>query len=514
MSTVAALHRQFITRWSMFSTSTSMNKEGASNDAERCVGCGPTCEGKRTMKFLRRRLHPYAAVHMTGSLRLTLRGAVLAVVVIMNRKRPALAAGVLAAVAAIATSSAAAGTGTPTVQPQTVDDAQVQVTSTTVGGADVLPTTRTVQHWWGSTLNPHNGVTYGYNMVGANPNNCSGSTCSVTLEVDITPVIVNIDGMTFSGSDVLAAAVASPEFVLNDYGSTPYATGFSSPVVAPRGPGGVLSQDDAGIPLQLQDATMRAQFNKTGLSNYHLILHPNVLQAVMIAVPNNQGLLVESGQGNVYAAVDLQWWQSHIHNLVTKADPSHLALYLTDDIRLYVGDTKSRFCCYDGYHGADSATSNGNAAVQTYAWASWFSPGVQSRPNGGRLWAVQDMFTLSHEVAEWASDPFVTNTVEPWGFPYLPGVFCSSFLETGDPVSIMGFAMGTNAFRQGPNANGTQSADGYYHPEDEATLPWFMRLAPNTVSEPTQTPSPNIGRYTFMGHLEGFAGFNVPSEGC
>jgi hypothetical protein len=432
---------------------------------------------------------------------------------LMNRKRLGLAGGVLAAVAAIATSPAAAGTGTPTVPPQASDDSQVRVLTTTIGGADVLPTTRTIPHWWGSTLNPHNGITYGYNIVGADPYNCSGSTCSVTVEVDITPLIINIDGMTFSGGDVLAAALASPEFSLNDYGSTPYATAFSSSVIAPRGPGGVLSQDDAGKPLQLQDATMRAQFNKTGLSNYHLILHPNVLPAVTLDVPNNQGFLSRSAQGNVWAAVDGAWWSSHIHNLVTKANPTHLALYLSDDIRLYFGDTKTHFCCFDGYHAADSATSNGNAAVQTYAWASWFSPGVRARPNGGRQWATQDMFVLSHEVAEWASDPFINNTVEPWGFPDLPGVYCSAKLETGDPVSIMGFAIGTNTFRQGPNPNGTQSADGYYHPEDEVNLPWFMRLAPNGVSEPTQAPSPNVGRYTFMGDLNTF-GFNVPSTGC
>ena len=61
--------------------------------------------------------------------------------------------------------------------PQAISDAQLQAMTTTMGGADVLPTTRTIPHWWGSTLDPSNGVTYGYNMVGANPNTCSGSGC-------------------------------------------------------------------------------------------------------------------------------------------------------------------------------------------------------------------------------------------------------------------------------------------------------------------------------------------------
>ena len=78
----------------------------------------------------------------------------------------------------------------------------------------------------------------------------------------------------------------------------------------------------------------------------------------------------------------------------------------------------------------------------------------------------------------------------------------------------IGFAMGTNIYFQGPNPDGSQTADGYYHPEDETFLPWFMRLAPNYISEPTQSPSTNIGRYTFMGDLNQFPGFQQPATGC
>jgi hypothetical protein len=86
-------------------------------------------------------------------------------------------------------------------------------------------------------------------------------------------------------------------------------------------------------------------------------------------------------------------------------------------------------------------------------------------------------------------------------------------LETGDPVVGIGFAMGTNSAFQGPNPNGTQSADGYYHPEDEALLPWFLRQPPTaTGSEPSQSGSG--GRYTFMGDLNPFPGFRAPATGC
>jgi hypothetical protein len=394
--------------------------------------------------------------------------------------------------------------------------------STTIGGANPLPTTRTVQHWFGSTLDPHNGVTYGYNMVGANPNNCTGSGCSAAVTADIIPLNVIVEGMTFSGEDVLPATLISPEFALNNYGSTPNATAAGSFPNTPaliRGPGGPLSQNDAGVQLQLQDATMRAQFNKTGSSPYHLQLNPVVHDAITIVVPSANATLLQSGRGVIFADVDYKWWGTRITNLLGSlgyVEPTHLPIFLTNDVLLYEGKNPAN-CCVIGFHGTknNGATKGqGNQPVQTFAWASWVSPGVYARPNGGTDWALQDIHALSHEVSEWADDPFVNNAVEPWVTPTAPQYGCTGVLETGDPVVGIGFAMGTNTFEQGPNPDNTQSADGYYHPEDEVHMPWFLRLSPNTVSEPTQTPSANIGRYTFMGDLNPFAGFRQPATGC
>jgi hypothetical protein len=431
-------------------------------------------------------------------------------------RRLALALSLVIAVAATVVATAVADKGTSSKIPVISDSSLKAEFSTIGGGATVLPTTRTVAHWHGTTLDPHNGVTYGYNMVGADPNNCSGSACDVTVEADITPLIVNVGGMTFDGTSVVQPTLDSPQFALNDYGSTPYATG--SAANDPRGAGGVLSQGDAGVQLQLEDATMRAQFNKTGTSSYHVRLHANVLPPVTINVPQNQGTLLQSGRGVIFADLDIGWWSAQIKNLETKADPTHLPIYLTKDVLLFEG--KDVFnCCVIGYHGTNpvgvggaSGNSNGNAPVQTFAWASYVSPGIYARPNGGTAWALQDIHALSHEIAEWGDDPFVNNTVEPWLTPTAPQYGCTGILETGDPVVAIGFAKGTNTFLQGPNPDGTQSADGYYHPEDEVFLPWFMRTAPNTVSEPVQ--SGTDGRYTLMGDLNRFAGFNAPATGC
>jgi hypothetical protein len=269
---------------------------------------------------------------------------------------------------------------------QTISDAALQARTTTVGGAPVLATTRTVAHWWGSSLDPDNGVTYGYNMVGADPNSCSGSGCAVTIDVDITPLNVVVGGRTFNGSDVLAATLASPQFALNDYGTTPAATAAGQFPNAPafiRGPGGALSQGDANQMLQLQDATMRAQFNKTGTSSYHVRLHPVVHPALTIVVPGNRGTLLQSGRGVVFADVNLEWWATQLQNLDSKLsyiDPTHLPLYLTNDMLLFLGNNPLN-TGYIGFHGAGtvpgstgSVHGNGNQPVQTYAWASYLSP--------------------------------------------------------------------------------------------------------------------------------------------
>jgi hypothetical protein len=317
-------------------------------------------------------------------------------------------------------------------------------------------------------------------MVGADPNNCSGSGCSVTLEADITPLIVNIDGLTFSGNNVLDATLASPQFALNDYGTTPAATAAGAFPNLPafiRGPGGTLSQGDAGIPLQLQDATMRAQFNKTGSSNYHVKLHYNVLPAVTINVPNNQGVLLQSGRGVIFADVNISWWASQIKNLETTADPTHLPIYLTNNVLLHIG--KDVFnCCVIGFHGAGargggSTNSNGNAKVQTFAWASWVQPGIMHGRTAARTGA-QDIHALSHE----SPNGLTTrsgSSVDPWQTPTaLQRVQRDP--RTGDPV--VGSVRHRPNVRAGPNPS-SQSADGYYHPEDES-FPVYA-LAPATV---------------------------------
>jgi hypothetical protein len=360
-------------------------------------------------------------------------------------------------------------------------------------------------------------------MVGSDPFTCADSACATTIQADITPIIVRFDGMTYDATADVPAVLASPQFATNDYGSTTAATAAGSWPAFPRltkGHGGPLSQGDAGVPLQLEDATMRAQFDMVGnASPYHLTLQPNVLSAVTIDVPSSQGFLYQTPENVIFPVIDSSWWAAQINNLENSADPTHLPIYLTNDVLLGSSVTN---CCTIGFHGTKASgkkvgygKSQGNASVQTFAWASWIIPGTYPRiTTPPTQWAIQDIHALSHEISEWADDPFVDNSVQPWQTPTAPQYGCTGLLETGDPVVGIGFAMGNNTFEQGPTPNGFQLADGYYHPEDETFLPWFIRTSPNTTSEPTQSASANIGRYTFMGDLNPFAGFRQPATGC
>ncbi len=412
-----------------------------------------------------------------------------------------------AATALVAASVSAAGSPAPVV----VDDS-TQPTTITIGGASVLNTTNTVQHWFGQTLDPHNGVTYGYNMVGVDP----ATNGSATIPVDIIPLTVNVAGQTFTGADAVPAILASPQFQAADYSSVTYSSTFAGA----KGTGGNLSAGNSGV--QLEDATMRAQFNKVG-TGYHLVLGiPVVHDSITITVPSQHGVIAtrNPARGVYFADVNVNWFAAQLQILNSSlgyVDPTHLPLYVTNDVMLYIGSNPAN-CCIIGFHGAGivpgrsagPVNGKGNQPVLTYAWTSYITPGTFNPTNS---WAVQDIHALSHEIAEWADDPFVNNTVEPWLTPTAPQYGCTSLLETGDPVVGIGFSKGVNTFEQGPTpVGGFQVADGTYHPEDEALLPWFMRVISNTISQPSQ--SSTNGRYTFMGDLNLHAGFHQPATGC
>jgi hypothetical protein len=275
-----------------------------------------------------------------------------------------------------------------------------------------------------------------------------------------------------------------------------------------------LSAGNTGV--QLLDATMRSQFNKVGTS-YHLYLKPQVRRAVTIDVPAAYGTtLMQPARGITYGIVDDTWFKPLVEGLIPQLhlNPTRLALFVTNDVLLYTEHIPApTHCCVFGSHGAVSTTistegedahGDGRPSLQTFVWAAWLTAGFF---NPVTSWTKQDINGLSHEITEWADDPFDTNLVAPSLSPTAPQYGCNPYLETGDPTANIGFSIGTNTFHQ------NLYSDGKYHPQDEAFLPWFMRTAPNHVSQPAQS-DPAAGRYTFMGDLNPVAFFHQPPPTC
>jgi hypothetical protein len=380
-----------------------------------------------------------------------------------------------------------------------------------MGGASPLPTDKTVPHWFGSYTDLTNGTTYGYNMVGnGDPRTYTGTT---TVPTDIIPLNVTFStGQQMSGSAVTSAMVNSPVWQNNSYAKAKVtASGKSYPL------------SNAGT-TQLEDATMRSQFDDVGRSTFHLLLgQPTVLPAQTLSVPANQGVVASFGSGfRSFGDVDITWFSSQMNSLINSLhlDPTTLPLFVTNNVYLYEGNDPDN-CCVLGFHGAAHVTGlgggsshgNGSQGVQTWAYGAYAQPGTWSTsstpgsPDGSDGYYIQDIHAIGHEISEWADDPFVNNTVNPWLTPTAPQYGCTNLLETGDPVVGIGLLVGTNPyFQTGANA------DGYWHPEDEVFLPWFARESPNVTSETSQNG--DGGRYTFFGTLNPYPGFQTIASGC
>ncbi len=414
----------------------------------------------------------------------------------------------LAATAAVATAAPSSATPSSATLP-VYNPAGAQFT--TVAGAKPLSTDKTIPYWHGQFTDPTNATTYGYNMVGTDP----ASNTASTVPVDVIPlnlVFTGSGGYALNGADVVDRTVNSPVFTTRDYSTTAEVSGATDPKtgVTPVLPGGTLSPGNVGV--QYEDAVMRSQFNKTGSSGYHVNLgQPTVAAPVTIKVPANQGLAFQNSGHVPLGLVSISWFSGQIQSLMGQmhVDPTHVPIFLTDNVMLYIGNTSN--CCVIGYHGATKAPGNGTGPsgaqgsqqLQTFAYAAYTTPGTF---NPSRDPFLRDIHALSHEIAEWGDDPFVNNAVDPWVTPTAPQYGCTSLLETGDPVVGIGFTLPGNTYDTGT------FADGFFHPEDEVFLPWFARQDPNTTAQATQ--SGTGGRYTLMGDLNPYPGFRQPATGC
>ena len=83
---------------------------------------------------------------------------------------------------------------------------------------------------------------------------------------------------------------------------------------------------------------------------------------------------------------------------------------------------------------------------------------------------MNDVSSLSHEVAEWQDDPFGNNPTKPWGhIGQVAG--CQNNLEVGDVIE----GLPDSTFPM------TMPNGFTYHPQNEALLSYFARQTHSTA---------------------------------
>jgi hypothetical protein len=307
------------------------------------------------------------------------------------------------------------------------------------GGPAARAAAATIPTWNGSfTLNA---TTYNYTMAGTNP--ASGSK-TTTVPTEILPLkVIMSNGITVSGS--ASKLKASPI-----YSNAAFTSGTT----------------------QLGDAMMRSSFWSTvsaSAPNWHLLLGtPTVLPTVTINVPAADGTGF-TFNGIPYANILYSWWGTKLQGIITAHHfaATSLPLIVSGSTFLYIGTTSN--CCVYGYHGSYTSASGHN----TYAFSNWIAHGLVANGNA-------DVYTMSHEVSEWAADPFVNNIVPTWNQPNGSTCF-SNLLEVGDPVEAMATPWYT--IKVGATT---------YHPSDIAGISWFSHASPSSQQN---------GLYSYKGYL-------------
>ncbi|HYL16815.1 MAG TPA: hypothetical protein VEV41_27525 [Terriglobales bacterium] len=290
--------------------------------------------------------------------------------------------------------------------------------------------------------------TFRYTMVGTSPWAGSATT---TVPVEIIPIaLIFPNGASLDGASRVAATLASPIF-------QPFAsqTGFT----------------------QFGDAVSRASFysvvQKTSPDWHVLLSHPAVLPTLNITVPPEFGFeFTGSVSGVPIGLVNMEWFGKQLRSLLLmlNADPHSLPIFLTYNAFLFAGTPDQ--CCVIGLHSALASPGPGNTQnINTFIWATH---------NDARIFSVplEDITALSHEVAEWYSDPLMSNIVPAWVQPGSSACF-SNILEVGDAIETF------------PNLSFRVLMNGSeYHPQDVALFSWFARQSPSIGLK---------GRYSYKG---------------
>jgi hypothetical protein len=297
--------------------------------------------------------------------------------------------------------------------------------------------------WWSSTF-AFEGQTYPYYMVGTDPA-LGPATTVVRAKIIPLRLVFRSDGQVLYDPGMAADAVASPVFTPVDVGLGP-----------------------------LQWHELIQQISLATDPDYRVILDPEVLPAETLNVPAAQGFTVfnPATQRRV-GVVEYEWSSRKIKELIgaLQISPTDLAVFLVDNTIASIttaDDCRNPVGCpaYAGWHDSyltGAGRIEAPPQVNTLVWASWDDLGAALPP-----WLDFRVHPLSHEIAEWAADPFFSNIVPGW-----QGLFtspfhnpCSILLEVADPVERLPLGI--------PLPGGRITAV-----TNAVTLSWFARQVPS-----------------------------------
>jgi hypothetical protein len=356
----------------------------------------------------------------------------------------------LAAAAVVVLPFARSGLGAPggvPMRPIAVPNHQLPIHDLGRGhaknhGTPPIKETQTIPFWSSSFVN--DGQTFPFIMVGTDP---ALGPATTVIHAKIIPLrlVFRSDGQVLYDPGMAADALASPVF-------TPVDIGLG--------------------PLQWHELIQHISLATD--PGYRVILDPEVLPAETLSVPADKGFTTfdQSTQRRV-GVVTFDWSLRKAKELTQshQISPNDLVIFLVDNVigsLTTIQDCQGPQGCLEfaGWH--EFFQTGGRGPVQpptqvnTMVWADREDLGAALPPGVDFRSAA-----LSHEIAEWAADPFIANIVPEWFGPFAGAANnCSNLLEVADPVENLPIGVVL------PDGRLTAMTNA-------ATLSWFAREVPS-----------------------------------
>ncbi len=306
----------------------------------------------------------------------------------------------------------------------------------------------TIPSFTNHVTSPLDGHTYTFQIAGSDPS--AATKTSTTIKY--VPVALRVH---FSNGVILDPSLPG----CNDTVSV-MDRFFNGPLFNPV----ALRSNGIGVgKVQIIDGFQRAEFwSMVGGTAYHLKLKAAAAPVLVdVNAPSGSATATGacSGSGHDLGEIPINGWDSLVIAQINKfAKTSELPVVMAYNVVETAGG-----CCIIGYHNAYGR----GGGTQTYATGAYTDPGIFSP-------GLQDIHAWTHELGEWANDPFVNNGTPAWGHVGQVGG-CQNNLEVGDPLTGTPFIVNYNGFT--------------YHPQELAFFDWFFR-----------TPSGGTGaKYSFEG---------------